>query len=177
MVWKKRLKAYDLNLNDEYVEPTVVANEPRFIRENDAVICFNFREDRMRQLSETFIDPNFGVFPVKKFTNLYFATFTNCDARFAVPIAFPEEAAENPLGKILSDKVASANYGLPKPKSTPTSLISSTASRKSLFPDEFRILVPSENAVHYEQYPQMMAGAVTDRESRRSRRGLTILFW
>ena len=31
------------------------------------------------------------------------------------------------------------------------------------FPDEFRILVPSENAVHYEQYPQMMAGAVTDR--------------
>ncbi|MEK7626587.1 MAG: 2,3-bisphosphoglycerate-independent phosphoglycerate mutase [Patescibacteria group bacterium] len=155
-------KAYDLNLNDEYVEPTVVANEPRFIRENDAVICFNFREDRMRQLSETFIDPNFGVFPVKKFTNLYFATFTNYDARFAVPIAFPEEAAENPLGKILSDngkrqlriaeteKYAHVTYFFNGLKEKP-------------FPDEFRILVPSENAVHYEQYPQMMAGAVTDR--------------
>lgn len=155
-------KAYNLSLNDEYIEPSAITGESRFIAENDAVICFNFREDRMRQLSETFIDPNFGVFPVKKFTNLFFATFTSYDIRFAVPVAFPEEVAENPLGKVLSDngkrqlriaeteKYAHVTYFFNGLKEKP-------------FMDEFRILVPSENAVHYEQYPQMMAGAVTDR--------------
>jgi len=154
-------KAYDKNLDDEYIEPSIVG-EPHFISDNDAVIFFNFREDRMRQLAEAFIGADFKYFPVKKFTNLYIATFTGYDARFSAPVAFPEDVVENPLGKILSDngkrqlriaeteKYAHVTYFFNGLKEKP-------------FPDEFRILVPSENAVHYEQYPQMMATAITDR--------------
>ncbi len=154
-------KAYDRNLDDEYIEPSTVG-EPHFVSDNDAVICFNFREDRMRQLTEAFIGNDFKNFTAKRLNNLYLATFTSYDARFNVPVAFPEDVVENPLGKVLSDngkrqlriaeteKYAHVTYFFNGLKEKP-------------FPNEYRILVPSENAVHYEQYPQMMASAITDR--------------
>jgi len=154
-------KVYARDLNDEYVEPTVVGT-PRFINDNDAVVCFNFREDRMRELTEAFITPDFANFPVKKFVNLFFTTFTSYDARFAAPVAFPEEKVENPLGKIISDagkrqlrvaeteKYAHVTYFFNGLKEKP-------------FPEEFRILVPSEKTIRYENYPQMMASAITAR--------------
>ncbi len=154
-------KAYDRNLDDEYIEPSLVG-EPRFIGDNDAVICFNFREDRMRQLTEAFINPEFSYFPVKSFKNLFFATFTGYDAKFNVPVAFPEEAVNNPLGRILSEsgkrqlriaeteKYAHVTYFFNGLKEKP-------------FENEFRILVPSENTVRYDNYPEMKAPAITDR--------------
>jgi 2,3-bisphosphoglycerate-independent phosphoglycerate mutase len=116
----------------------------------------------MRQLTEAFITPDFANFPVKKFNNLFFATFTSYDARFTVPVAFPEEKVENTLGKVISDagkrqlriaeteKYAHVTYFFNGLKEKP-------------FPEEFRILVPSKNAVRYENYPQMMASAITAR--------------
>jgi 2,3-bisphosphoglycerate-independent phosphoglycerate mutase len=152
---------YARSLNDEYIEPALVG-EPRFIKDNDAVICFNFREDRMRQLTEAFVTPNFTNFPVKKIGNLFFTTFISYDSKFNVPVAFPEEKVENPLGKIISDagkrqlriaeteKYAHVTYFFNGLKEDP-------------FPEEFRILVPSERTIRYENYPQMMASAITDR--------------
>jgi 2,3-bisphosphoglycerate-independent phosphoglycerate mutase len=154
-------KAYDRNLNDEYIEPSLVG-EPGFVGDNDAVICFNFREDRMRQLTEAFINPEFGNFPVKKINNLYFATLTSYDARFSAPVAFPDETVENPLGKVLSDAGKRQLRIAETEKYAHVTYFFNGLKEKPL-PNEFRILVPSENAVHYEQYPQMMATAITDR--------------
>jgi 2,3-bisphosphoglycerate-independent phosphoglycerate mutase len=154
-------KTYARNLDDEYIEPSVVG-EPRFISDNDAVICFNFREDRMRQLTEAFTVPGFNNFPVKNFKNLHFAIFTNYDTKFNLPVAFPEETVDSPVGKIVSDgglrqlriaeteKYAHVTYFFNGLKEEP-------------FPNEFRILVPSENAVRYDSYPEMKASAITDR--------------
>jgi 2,3-bisphosphoglycerate-independent phosphoglycerate mutase len=154
-------KAYERNLDDEYIEPAVVG-EPRFVSDNDAVICFNFREDRMRQLAEVFINPDFKNFPVKRFDNLFFATFTGYDAKFTVPVAFPEETVENPLGKVLSD-AGKRQLRIAETEKYAHITYFFNGLKEKPFPEEFRILIPSENAVHYENYPQMMASAITDR--------------
>jgi 2,3-bisphosphoglycerate-independent phosphoglycerate mutase len=154
-------KTYDRSLDDEYIEPSTVG-EPHFISENDAVVCFNFREDRMRQLTASFIDPGFKEFPVKNFKNLYFATFTSYDPKFKAPVAFPEEVVENPLGKILSD------HGLRQLRIAETEKYAHVTYffnglKEQPFPNEFRVLVPSENAVRYNSYPEMKAVPITDR--------------
>ena len=153
--------AYGRELNDEYIEPSLVG-EPRFVSDNDSLVFFNFREDRMRQLAEAFINPNFDKFPAKQIKNLCIASFTEYDPRFGIPAAFPEEKTEGSLGKALSDagkrqlriaeteKYAHVTYFFNGLKEKP-------------FPDEFRILVPSQNTARHDDYPEMMASAITDR--------------
>lgn len=116
----------------------------------------------MRQIAEAFINPEFKNFPVKKLNNFLLVTFTSYDSRFSAPVAFPEEVVENPLGRILADngkrqlriaeteKYAHVTYFFNGLKEKP-------------FENEFRILVPSENAVRYDNYPEMKAPAITDR--------------
>ncbi len=153
--------AYDRNLNDEYLEPSIIG-EPRPISDNDAVIFFNFREDRMRQIAGAFIDPDFKMFPVKKFKNLFVVSMVSYDHSFKAPVAFSDDFIKNTLGEVLSDnnkiqlrvaeteKYAHVTYFF-------------DGLRENSFPNEYRILIPSQNTIHYEQHPEMMAKPITDR--------------
>ena len=67
--------AYQRNLSDEFVEPAVIETAGA-IKDGDALIFCDFREDSIRQIAEAFIDQGFARFPVKKFANLYIATMT-----------------------------------------------------------------------------------------------------
>ena len=154
-------KTYTRNLNDEYIEPSVVG-EPHFIGDNDAVICFNFREDRMRQLAGAFVNPEFKNFPVKKLNNLFLATFTGYDSKFNAPVVFPEEATENSLGRVLADR-DKRQLRIAETEKYAHITYFFNGHKEKPFPNEFRILVPSENAVRYENYPEMKASAITDR--------------
>ena len=61
---------YQKGLDDEYILPAIISSQENAIKDNDSVIFFNFREDRMRQIVESFANPAFEKFPVKKFSNL-----------------------------------------------------------------------------------------------------------
>jgi 2,3-bisphosphoglycerate-independent phosphoglycerate mutase len=154
-------ETYQQNLNDSFVEPAIIgASHP--VKDNDAVIFFDFREESPRQLVAAFADPDFPNFSVKKFSNLYLATMTQYEEKFNLPVVFPPESINEPLGKVLSDH-NKTQVRIAETEKYAHVTFFFNGYRKEPFPNEYRILVPSINAPHYDQFPEMMARTVTDR--------------
>jgi 2,3-bisphosphoglycerate-independent phosphoglycerate mutase len=153
--------AYDRGLNDEYITPTALG-APRPIADRDAVLFFNFRSDRMKQIAGAFLNPKFSAFPIRHFKDLFVATMTQYDPAFKNPVAFPDEDVQGTLGQALSvsgkrqlrvaetEKYAHVTYFFNGLKEIP-------------FPGEYRVLIPSSGMFHYDQHPEMMAKPITDR--------------
>jgi 2,3-bisphosphoglycerate-independent phosphoglycerate mutase len=153
---------YKQGETEEYLPPLRLG-EAKKIADGDSLIFFNYREDSIRQIASAFILPDFNEFQRLPFQNIYVATFTRYDDRFAgVPVAFPADTIEEPLGKVLSDR------GLTQLRLAETYKYAHVTYffnglREPPFPGEYRTLVPSETSLHPEEHPEMMAKAVTDR--------------
>lgn len=146
---------YKRGLSDEFIEPMIVGSEPHPIRDGDALIFFDFREDSIRQISGSFILDNFEHFPVKKFKNMYVATMTSYSDKFQAPAIFPNEHVLEPLGKALADA------GLIQLRIAETEKYAHVTYffngyREKPFPNEYRILVPSRNVARHDEAPEMM---------------------
>ncbi len=153
-------KIYKRKLNDEYLEPTIIELHP--VEENDAVIFFNFREDRMRQISEPFLNPKFDKFPTKPLGNVFTVTMTEYTEGQKIPFAFPRNKIKNPLGKVIADK------GLTQLRIAETEKYAHityffNGLREKPFPNEFRVLIPSKPSLRQEEDPEMMAREITNR--------------
>ena len=153
--------AYQRNLSDEFVEPAVIETAGA-IKDGDALIFCDFREDSIRQIAEAFIDQGFARFPVKKFANLYIATMTRYREKFAVPVAFPPETVGNPLGKVLSD-AGKSQLRIAETEKYAHVTYFFNGFKDQPFNNEFRVLIPSKNVPRYDDYPEMMAKEITDR--------------
>ncbi len=98
----KKLDEYYLNgYNDSKIPPTVI-DDTGVIRENDALIFFNFREDSMRQIVEAFVDKDFNLFGKKELNNLYVASLTQYIENANLHVAFPIPEIKNGLAEALS---------------------------------------------------------------------------
>ncbi len=155
-------KNYSKNLSDEFIEPHLIGPENNGIKDGDGLIFFDFREDSIRQLVETFINPEFNNFPVKKFTNLFIATMTEYSPRFGLPVVSPQEKVENPIGKILSENGKSQLRIAESDKYAHVTYFFNGLHDKT-FENEFRILVPSKNVARHDEAPEMMAAEITNR--------------
>ncbi|MCL5017116.1 MAG: 2,3-bisphosphoglycerate-independent phosphoglycerate mutase [Patescibacteria group bacterium] len=153
---------YKKNLSDEYIEPHLIGPENNGIKDGDGLFFFDFREDSIRQIVEPFINPDFQRFPVKKFTNLYIATMTEYSSMFNLPVAFPQQKVDNPLGKILSENGKSQLRIAETDKYAHVTVFFNGLQDKT-FLNEFRILVPSKKVVKKEEAPEMMASEITSR--------------
>ncbi len=146
--------SYDLGLTDEFIEPTPIGPENRRIKKDDAVIFFNFREERMRQIVKMFKE---------KMPSLKIATFTEYGDEFKdFKIAFPRPKIENPLSRIISD------YGLTQLKIAESEKAAHVTyffngQEESPFLNEYQIIVPSRKTASHDKYPQMMADKITER--------------
>ena len=160
---------YKKGLTDEYIQPVACGElaesgpENNGIKDNDAIIFFNYREDSMRQIAESFANPNFKEFKNTPLKNIYLASMTNYfNDGFGTEVAFPPEEVKNPLGKIIADsgknqlriaeteKYAHVTYFFNGLKDAP-------------LPKEYRILIPSKGIAHQDEYPEMMAGEISTR--------------
>ncbi|MEK9154662.1 MAG: 2,3-bisphosphoglycerate-independent phosphoglycerate mutase [Patescibacteria group bacterium] len=154
--------AYEKGLNDEYVVPTLIGPEKRFISDNDAVIFFNFREDRMRQIVDSFITKDFDKFPRKLLSNLYIATLVGYDNRFSVPVAFSKDASENPLSKILADN-NKTQFRIAETEKYAHVTYFFNGEKELPFQNEFRVIIPSRSDIHHDEHPEMRAREITER--------------
>ncbi|MBI4085825.1 MAG: 2,3-bisphosphoglycerate-independent phosphoglycerate mutase [Candidatus Liptonbacteria bacterium] len=152
---------YARGISEEFLPPLRVGRDGT-VKDNDALIFFNFREDSIRQLAEAFIEKKFGKFPVKTFQNLYIATMTRYEEKFSVPVAYPPEAVEEPLGKILSD-AGKTQLRLAETYKYAHVTYFFNGYRESVFKNEYRVFIPSLTAPHPDEHPEMMASAITDR--------------
>jgi 2,3-bisphosphoglycerate-independent phosphoglycerate mutase len=153
-------KVYERKLNDEYVEPTII--EPHPVKDNDAIIFFNFREDRMRQTSEPFLNPKFDKFPIKPLKNTFVVTMTEYAENQKAAVVFPRDKIDNPLGKVLSQKNFTQLRIAETEKYAHVTYFFNGLHEKP-FPNEFRLLIPSKRTLRQEENPEMMAKEITDR--------------
>ncbi len=147
--------------SEEYLPPMRFADDKK-IADGDAVIFFNYREDSIRQIASSFILKDFDKFPVLNFQNLYVATMSHYDDRFSVPVAYPADMVTAPLGKVISD------LGLTQLRIAETYKYAHVTYffnglHEAPYKGEYRTLVPSLPSLHYEEHPEMMAAAITDR--------------
>jgi 2,3-bisphosphoglycerate-independent phosphoglycerate mutase len=152
--------AYARGENDEFVLPTIVG-EPRPVVDGDAVIFFNFRPDRGRELTKAFSDARFDHFPVVRFTNLRFATMTRYEDEFPNPILFGPRPQSRTFGEIV------AEGGLSQLRLAETEKYAHVTyffngGREEVFAHEDRVLIPSNRSVAtYDLAPEMSASDIT----------------
>ena len=98
-------KSYDNGVTDEFVVPTVICKDGT-IKPNDSVVSFNFRPDRARQITRTFVDESFDGFERKNgFFPLNFVCMTQYDETMPnVTVAFPPEELKMTLGEYLASE-------------------------------------------------------------------------
>lgn len=159
--------SYNAGTTDEYVEPTVVTGADGVpvgpIRDNDAVVFANFREDRARQLAKAFALSTFDEFDrgQEAGRNVYFATMTEYEKDIPAPAAFPPEKIEHTLGEILS---AAGKHQLRIAETEKYAHVTYffNGGAEAPFPGEDRILIPSPSVSRFDEAPEMSAAKVTE---------------
>ncbi|MBC8313669.1 MAG: 2,3-bisphosphoglycerate-independent phosphoglycerate mutase [Candidatus Cloacimonetes bacterium] len=160
-------KSYENGITDEFVIPTIIEKNGKpvaIISDNDAIIFFNFRADRARQLTNCFVNPNFKKFKVRKFHNLFFTTITEYDIKLNkyLNVAFKPIKLTNILGEVLQ------NNGLKQLRIAETEKYAHitfffNGGVEKPFKNEDRILVPSPKVATYDLQPEMNAYLVADK--------------
>ncbi|MDP1689450.1 MAG: 2,3-bisphosphoglycerate-independent phosphoglycerate mutase [bacterium] len=156
------LKAYfeKDKYGEDLIEPMVVGEKNNGIKDNDAVIFFNFREDSMRQLVTSFIDKSFKKFKTLPLKNVYFASMTKYSDKFGIPIISSSEIVENPLGKAISD-AGKSQLRIAETEKYAHVTYFINGYREIPFENEYRILVHSKNVLSHADHPEMMAKEIT----------------
>lgn len=154
-------KVYSRELDDEFIPPFII-KESHPVKDKDALIFFNFREDSIRQIVEPFTNPEFHRFPTKPLKDIFVVTLTQYHENFKAAVAFPKESVENPLGKVLADQQKIQLRIAETEKYAHVTYFFNGLNERP-FPNEYRVLIPSQNLIHQDEKPEMMASAVTDR--------------
>ena len=148
--------SYAAEVTDEFVVPTVI-NKDGMVHSGDSVIFFNFRPDRAREITRTFVDPAFDGFAREKL-DVYFVCFTQYDATMPnVEIAFKPQSLKNTFGEYVSE------HGLTQLRIAETEKYAHVTfffngGVEKQYPGESRILVDSPKEVAtYDQKPSMSA--------------------
>ncbi len=157
--------SYQKNVTDEFIEPAVITYEnnlPPVIKDCDSVIFFNFRPDRARQLTQSFVLPNFTGFDRKvMLKNIFFVTMAEYEKGLPVSIAFPHQGIAEPIARVLSDKMLKQlHIGETEKYAHVTYFFN--GGREDPFPMEDRVHIPSPKVATYDQKPEMSANEITE---------------
>ncbi len=160
-------KSYDNGVTDEFIVPTVVT-EGATISANDSVICFNFRPDRAREITRTFVDADFDGFERKNgFFPLYYVCMTQYDATMPnVDVAFKPESLTNTFGEYIASK------GLTQLRIAETEKYAHVTfffngGVEAPYENEDRALIASPKVATYDLQPEMSAVEVTEEVLKR----------
>jgi 2,3-bisphosphoglycerate-independent phosphoglycerate mutase len=172
-------KSYERGITDEFIEPLVVERETgepvATIQDGDAVIFFNFRPDRARQLTRALAVPGFAEFPIPGRPDIEFVCFSQYDKEFPLPIAFPQQQHRNVLAEIFG-QVGVRNYRLAETEKYAHVTYFFNGGVEKEYPCERRLLVPSPKIATYDLEPEMSAFKVTDKVLRGIEEGETDVF-
>ena len=163
--------AYAVDQNDEFVEPRVIFRDDHpsgTINDGDAVIFFNFRSDRAREITRALTQPDFTGFARNKVPQLSsFVCLTEYDETFDLPVAFTPDNYPNGLGEVMAvNNLRQLRIAETEKYAHVTFFFN--GGREEPFAGEDRALIPSPTDVTtYDQKPAMSAMAVTDEMIKR----------
>ena len=158
-------KQYENKITDEFINPSVIIEDGKpiaTISEGDVVICFNFRTDRPREITQALTQQDFPDFEMKKLHLDYF-TMTNYDKTYKnVQVIFEKDNLNEPLGEVLS-KAGKTQVRIAETEKYPHVTFFFNGGRETEFPGENRILVNSPKVATYDLLPEMSALEVKNR--------------
>lgn len=155
--------AYAVQNFDEEFLPTVISDNGRpvaTVNDNDAVIFFNFRPDRARELTKAFVLPGFGKFTRNYINNLYFVTMTEYEKDLPVVAAYAPVVVRNSLAELVSKAGLKQLHTAETEKFAHiTFFLNGTIDDP--FVGEDRALIPSPHVSNYAEAPEMSAYEIT----------------
>ena len=158
--------SYDNEVTDEFVEPVLITDENEqptaLIEDGDSVVFFNFRGDRPREITRSFVDTEFTAFDRGGHLDLYYVCLTEYDATISAPVAFPKPAK---MKNIVGDYWG--QLGLKQFRCAETEKYAHVTFffndyTEPPFPGEDRQIVPSPRVRTYDLKPEMSAHEVTE---------------
>ena len=159
-------ESYSNGITDEFIKPVVITGSnglpTAIIKEEDVVICFNFRTDRGRQITMALTQQDFPEHGIKKIP-LHYLTMANYDDTFKqVDIIFDKDNLNNTLGETLA-KAGKKQIRIAETEKYPHVTFFFSGGREEAFPGESRILCPSPKVATYDLKPEMSAADIRDK--------------
>ena len=156
--------SYDNGITDEFIKPIVSVDKNgtpiTTIKENDAVICFNFRTDRCREITTVLTQSNMPDFGMSSL-NMHYTTMTNYDETFQnVNVIYNKGNIKNTLGEILEQNNKS-QIRIAETEKYPHVTFFFSGGREKEFVGEKRLMVNSPKVATYDLQPEMSAPEVT----------------
>ncbi|HWB28483.1 MAG TPA: 2,3-bisphosphoglycerate-independent phosphoglycerate mutase [Chitinophagaceae bacterium] len=159
-------QSYAADITDEFIKPTVIVDEGQqplaTIKDGDAVICFNFRTDRCREITHVLTQEDhadLGMHTLK----LYYTTMTEYDKTFKdVHVIFETDNLNNTLGEVLEQN-GKKQIRIAETEKYPHVTFFFSGGREKPFEGESRILAPSPKVATYDLQPEMSAKELTDK--------------
>ncbi|MES2590945.1 MAG: 2,3-bisphosphoglycerate-independent phosphoglycerate mutase [Bacteroidota bacterium] len=157
--------SYESGITDEFIKPIVAVDAAGLpigiIKENDVVICFNFRTDRCREITQVLTQqemPEQGM----KTLPLYYVTMTNYDSTFKnVHVVYDKDNLFNTLGEVL-EKAGKSQIRIAETEKYPHVTFFFSGGREKEFTAERRIMAPSPKVATYDLKPEMSALELTE---------------
>ncbi len=154
--------SYQSEVTDEFMEPAVIRpSQTGFegVQEGDVVICFNFRTDRCREITEVFTQqdmPDFGM----KTMPLYFVTMTNYDASYKdIHVVYDKDNLNWTLGEAIAE-AGGSQLRIAETEKYPHVTFFFSGGREAEFNGESRIMIPSPKVATYDLMPEMSAEGI-----------------
>lgn len=159
-------RSYDEGVTDEFIKPAVIVDEAgqpmATIGDGDAVVCFNFRADRVRQISRAFTLPDFDGFERDMLRDLIYIAMTEYEKNMPYQVAFQNDDVAVPLAKVISD-AGLRQFHAAETEKYPHVTFFFNGGREQPFPGEDWQIVPSPKDVPtYDLKPEMSAYGVRD---------------
>lgn len=157
--------SYNLTITDEFIKPTVIVNENKqplaVIQDGDVVLCFNFRTDRCREITEVLTQADFPDFGMHKLA-LHYTTMTEYDQTFEqVHVMFDNDNLNNTLGEVIQQN-GLKQIRIAETEKYPHVTFFFSGGREMPFEGEKRIMAPSPKVATYDLQPEMSAFELTD---------------
>jgi 2,3-bisphosphoglycerate-independent phosphoglycerate mutase len=157
--------SYSKNITDEFIIPTIILDEGQqplgSIRDGDVAICFNFRTDRCREITQVLTQTDMPLFGMKKL-ELDFTTMTEYDQTYKnIHVVFNNDNLTHTLGEVIADHDLK-QVRIAETEKYPHVTFFFSGGREVPFAGENRILIPSPKVATYDLQPEMSAYEVTD---------------
>ncbi|OSZ80850.1 phosphoglycerate mutase (2,3-diphosphoglycerate-independent) [Chitinophagaceae bacterium IBVUCB2] len=158
------VNSYINNITDEFILPTLITTENgnpiATIKEGDVAICFNFRTDRPREITQVLTQLDFPEFGMKKLS-LHYTTMTEYDATYKnVNVVFETDNLNNTLGEVLEQN-GLKQIRAAETEKYPHVTFFFSGGREKIFDGEKRIMMPSPKVATYDLQPEMSAYELT----------------
>ncbi|MGI6112971.1 MAG: 2,3-bisphosphoglycerate-independent phosphoglycerate mutase [Mahellales bacterium] len=167
--------SYNKNITDEFMIPTVIMEDGQpvgKVQENDSIIFFNFRPDRAREITRTFVEKNFDKFKRPKgYFPVSYVSMTQYDATFTdLEVAYKPQVLDNTLGQYLSSKnLRQLRIAETEKYAHVTFFFNGGVELPN--EGEDRVLIPSPKVPTYDLKPEMSAYEVTEEVIKRIKSG------